>query len=271
MPFTSAELGRHDFAAYVLEHVSEAAVLLASGTRRIDITGAQAHVPRILNDGSATWVAEGQEIPSDAPDANEMVLVPKAVKNVVTLSNESIEDVEADVLESVGDALTRSVARALDLKAFSADAATAITPPGLLDLLSGVGSTGTVDVATIRARIAALMGVGANPNAVYVHSDDYQALDAETDNSGRGLLVPDPTQPGAQMLGGARLYVAPLPAAGTAIIAEAQQIVVGVRKDASVEASPHARFTADSMVVRVVGRFDLDVNDPAGIDVIRPA
>ena len=271
MPFDAATLGRHDFAAYVLEHVQQAAVLLNSGARRINITGTQAHVPRVLNDGNASWVAEGEEIPSDAPEADEMVLVPKGIKNTAVLSNESIGDVEADVLDAVGDALTRSVARGLDVKAFSADAATAKAPAGLLDLLDEIGSNGTVDVATIRARLAALMGVGAVPNAVYVHADDYAALDAEEDSTGRGLLVPDPTMPGAQLIGGARLHVAPLPEAGTAIIAEAQPIVVGVRKDATVDFSPHAAFTADSVVARVVGRFDWDVNDPAGIDVIRPA
>jgi HK97 family phage major capsid protein len=272
MPFTAADLGREDFAAYVLEHISRDSVLLNSGARRINIAGTVAHVPRVLTDGTASWTGEATEITSDAPTADEMLLTPKGVKNLAVLSNESIDDVEADVLTAVGDALTRSIARAVDVRAFSNSAATAIAPVGLMNasVLGGIAVSGTVNIATIRARVAALSAAGAVPNAVYVHATDYAALDAQSDTTGRGLLVPDPTQPGAQTIGGARIYVAPFAAAGTAIIAETGQINVGVRKDARVDFSADAKFTADSVVARVVARLDWAINDLAGISVIKP-
>lgn len=38
-----------------------------------------------------------------------------------------------------------------------------------------------------------------------------------------------------------------------------------------MDVSPHARFSADSVLARVVGRFDFDVNDPSGLLAIRAA
>lgn len=54
-------------------------------------------------------------------------------------------------------------------------------------------------------------------------------------------------------IAGANLHVVPL-AAGWAIVAEAAQILVGLRQDAEVEFSRHAGFS----------------NDPDGFSVIRP-
>jgi|SRR5215207_4537938 len=54
----TATWGQETWAAYVLKHLSAESVLLASGARRIDIQGKEAHVPRLLDDGGVAWVAE---------------------------------------------------------------------------------------------------------------------------------------------------------------------------------------------------------------------
>ena len=144
----TAAWGAEQWSAYVLEHLSAASVLLASGARRIDIVGKEAHVPRLIDDGTVSWVAEGDEIPSDAPDGDTLLLAPKKVANVVSLSNESITDSNVSVLSAVGDAMTRAVAREVDKVAFS-------PPPRhrrhRLGLLTGTlpGAAGTVDIDTI--------------------------------------------------------------------------------------------------------------------------
>lgn len=74
-----------------------------------------------------------------------------------------------------------------------------------------------------------------------------------------------PAPGGAERLAGAILYATPGIAAGTALVADASQIVVGIRKDASVDFSAHQRLSADAVVARVVARADWGVNDPAGL------
>lgn len=260
-----------DYASYVLEHITQQAALLVSGARLIEVSGKSAHVPRLLSNGNASWVGELQPIPSSAPDADDVVLTPKKLANLVSLSNESIADSSVSTLDTVGDAMTRSAGRAMDLQAFSALPATDISPAGLLDASRALPTTaGTVNIATIRARIAALVGIGARPAAVYVSAADFAKLDAENDSTGRGLLEPDPTRPGATTIAGARLFVVPL-ATGWSIICEPAQVLLGLRKDASVELSKHAAFGSDATTARIVLRADFGVNDKAGFSVIRPA
>jgi len=258
------------YAAFVLQNIEVQAALLRSGATLIPITGKSAHVPRLLSSGGASWVGELEPIPSSAPDADTVVLTPKKLANLVSLSNEAISDSNVSVLNGVGVAMTRASARAMDTQAFSALPETAVSPAGLLDASNALPSTvGTPNIATIRARIAGLVALGARPNAVYVGGAAYAALDAENDADGRGLLEPNPQVAGGTMIAGANLHVVPL-AAGYAIIAESAQILVGLRQDATVEFSGHDGFGTDSTTARIVLRADFGVNDLEGFSVIRP-
>ena len=51
-------------------------------------------------------------------------------------------------------------------------------------------------------------------------------------------------------------------------MAQADQIVVGIRSDATVAFSTDARFTSDGTVCRVITRIDAGVNDANGVCVI---
>ena len=257
----TATWGVQQWANYVLEHLSTESVLLRSGARRIDIQGTEAHVPRLLDDGTVAWVAEGEEIPSDCPDGDDLVLAPKKVANVCKLSNESIADASVSVLNSVGDAMTRAVAKEIDKKAFSMDAATATAPAGLL---TGTlpGTAGTVDIAGILTGIGVIEAAGGRATAVYANPVDLTAIRQAVVTG--GYSISDPTAPGVEAIGGARLYAVPSIPAGSALVAQADQIVVGVRQDASVSFSPDAGFTSDSTLARVVARADWAWNDRSG-------
>jgi HK97 family phage major capsid protein len=265
-PGLTSTWGAEQWAAYVLDHLSAASVLLASGARRIDVQGKEAHVPRLLDDGTVVWVAEGQDIPSDAPDADTLLLSPKKLANVVSLSNESIGDASVSVLNAVGDAMTRAVGTAVDAKAFSSDAGTATSPPGLLQ--AGIpGGAGTVTVDGILDAIGVIGAAGGVANAVYLNPVDLTGVRKEVVTG--GYSISDPTAPGAEAIGGARLYPTPAMTPSTALVAQADQIVVGLRQDASVSFSPDAGFTSDSTLARVVARVDFQLNDPDGVYHIR--
>ena len=95
-------------------------------------------------------------------------------------------------------------------------------------------------------------------------------LQLATDANDRPLLG---TTEGGMAATIAGLVVWPTPAvpAATAVIAEAAQVIVAVREDASVTVSDQFAFNADGTVVRVVARVDVGVNDPDGLCVIKAA
>jgi HK97 family phage major capsid protein len=66
--------------------------------------------------------------------------------------------------------------------------------------------------------------------------------------------------------------VFPTPALGpgTAVVAQADQLVVAVRSDATVSFSTDAQFEKDATSVRVVARIDGDVADAHGVATIHP-
>ena len=259
--------GAETWAQFVLDRLSTASVLLASGARRINITGRKAHIPRILSDGDVQWVAELTEIPSSAPTGDELVLEPKALKNVVSLSNESLADSPVSELDTVGDALTRAVATALDAKAFSADAATATAPAGIRSLALPA-QTGGVSLDNLIRATGTIAASGGVADVVYIAPADLTDLRLVKDADGRPLLQPDLQQGGAELVAGARIWPTPALPAGTALVAQADQLVVGLRQDAQVDFSAHSRFSADAVQARVVARADFGVNDPDGVVVV---
>ncbi len=266
----NAAHGAISWAQFVLDHLSAQSVLLRSGARRINVVGAQAHVARVLTDGTATFVAELAPIPSSAPTGDDLVLAPKKLANVVTLSNEAIGDSPIDELDGVGNALVRAVATALDARAFSASAATAVAFAGLLSVTLP-SQAGGVNIDNILRAIGTIAAAGGVANAVYIAPGDLTTLRLAKDTSGRPLLQPDLQAGGAERIGGAVLYPVPALPAGTALVAQADQIVVGVRQDADVTFSAHSAFTSDAVVARVVARADVGTNDVAGlVKVVTP-
>ena len=210
-------------------------------------------MPRTLTDGSAAWVDELEEIPCDAPTGDDLVLTPKKLGNVVTLSNESLEDSPVSELDAVGNALTRSVATAIDNRLFSAAAATSKAPAGLLPSIPL--AVGAVTLDNIIRAAGAVAGVGGIANAAFLNPSDVTELQLLTEDQRRlldfdleGIIVPTPALP-----------------QGTAVVGDAAQIVVGVRRDVGAEFSSHAKFTADGVVARVTARADFGINDPRGL------
>ena len=165
----TATWGRTEYASFVLQALREQSALLRAGARFIPINGRSAVIPRQLADPVSTWVAELEEIPSDAPTGDTITLLPKKNANVVVLSNESIGDAPVSELDAVGASLTRAVANALDAKAFSADAATATAPAGLLSYTLGSQDGGVASVDSFISAQGQVAEIGGNANAVFLN------------------------------------------------------------------------------------------------------
>ncbi len=87
----------------------------------------------------------------------------------------------------------------------------------------------------------------------------------EATGSNKPVLQRDLQAGGAERLVGATFFSTPGIAAGTALVADASQIVVGLRQDAEVKFSEHQKFTADAVVARIIARVDFGLNDLAGV------
>ena len=269
----NASWGAREWAAYVLDHLSTQSVLLRAGARVVPVTGRVAHIPRVLTDGTATWTAEGAEIASSAPTGDTLDLSPKALKNVVSLSAESVEDSPVGELDAVGLALTRSIATAIDVKAFSADAATALAPAGLRSTATALPTAiSAITIDALIMAVGAVEAVGAVANAIFLNPTDLTALrlvKTAPTGSNMPVLQPDLQAAGAERIAGAILWSTPGLPAGVALVGDAAQVVVGIRRDIEVAFSSDALFTSDSVAARVTSRLDWGVNDGRGLVLIK--
>jgi len=259
----NSTLGTTDWGAFILERLRTESALLKAGARYIAITGKSMVVPRLLDDGSASWVDELQEIPSDAPDADTITLTPKKLGNVVTLSNESIADAPVSELDLVGNSLARSVAVAIDARVFSTAVETAIAPPGLLTSMTA--AVGPVSFDSIISAIGSIEAIGGTASVVFAHPNDVTSLRLIKDTGGRPLLQPDLRAAGAESISGARVISTPSLPIGTVVICDPKQIILAVRKSVEVSFSAHSRFTADAVVARVTARATWALNDARGV------
>jgi HK97 family phage major capsid protein len=258
-----------EWAQYVLDNLSAASVLLASGATEIRTTGKAVHVPKFTADANTAWYDELEDIAEGCPPGVDMVLTPQKVAALCTISNETVADSNANVLDSVGQKMVRSVALAADKAMFNGTGGK--QPVGILNITPALPShVGTVDYAGIVTAAGIVRAAGGTPDAAYVNPSDMTTLQLATDANDRPLVGTTEGGMGATIAG---LVIWPTPAvpAASAVVAQADQIIVAVREDASVAVSDQWAFSSDGTGVRVVGRLDVGVNDPDGLCVIKAA
>jgi HK97 family phage major capsid protein len=256
-----------EWAAYVLENLSAASVVLASGATEIRTTGKAVHVPRFTGDAATAWYDELEPIGEGCPPGNELVLTPQKVAALCTLSNEVVADSNANVLDSVGSKMVRSVALAADRALFAGTGGK--QPLGILNQTPPLPNVALApDYVGIVTGAGLVRAAGGIPNVVYINPVDLTGLQLATDANDRPLV--GTTEGGmAATVAGMTLWPTPGVPAGTAVVADASQIIVAVREDASVAVSDQYAFNADGTVVRVVARVDVGVNDPDGLAVVK--
>jgi HK97 family phage major capsid protein len=271
-PGLSTTWGVEDWSSTLIEALVLESALLRAGATRVVSEGRVIHLPRLRVHPQAQWVAEMAQIPSDAGDADTLTLVPRKVADVLTLSNESIEDASVDELNAVGQAMVRGVAVQVDAAAFSSTAATATTPGGLLSATLP-GAAGTVDIDHILDGVGSIQSHGGDPNTVFANPTDITAIRKLKSTQGVYLLAPDGASvegAPATRVGGCALLPTNGLAAGTALVCEARYIQVGIRRDANVKFSEDSAFTSDAVVARVTMRIDWSVGDPNAFYEIHP-
>lgn len=276
MPITTTgglgqALTPEQWADFVLQHLSAQSVLIQSGATVVRTQNRVIHVPRITGDGGVGWYAELDPIGPGDPTGDELTLTPRKVAALSTLSNEAVNDSSPSALDAVGTAMMRAVALEADRAYFSGSGAANDQPTGVLTIAGLPSYVGAVDYAGIVTAAGTVRGAGGQPNALYLNPSDLTTLQLAVDGMNRPLIQPDAQQGMAETVAGLRLWPTPAIPPATALVAEAAQIVVALRQDATVSVSTDAAFNTDASLVRVIARTDLGVNDIKGLCVIKAA
>jgi hypothetical protein len=145
--------------------LSAAAKLISLGTQ-VNLTGiGSMRAPgRVTNAANAgTWIEEGLPIPMRAMLVTGAILVPKKLAVLTSYTRESAES--SNLEELVRVTISESTGLALDQKMFSADAASAAAPAGLLNgvtpLTAATGGGQAALVSDVSKLISALGIAGA--------------------------------------------------------------------------------------------------------------
>jgi HK97 family phage major capsid protein len=254
-----------EWAEFVLEHLSHGSVTLASGAMRVDTAAKTVHVPRVLNDGGMNWYSELEEIDFDAPDGDDLILIPRKAAKLVRLSNESINDSPPSLLDATGKAMIRVIGLGVDAALWHGTGGK--QPVGILENseVEIPFQEGAVDYKGLVQAAGRVRAAGGVPDVAYVNPMDLTELQLQEDGMNRPLIQPDAAKGMAPTVAGLSLFPSPAFEEGEAIVAQADQIVVAVREDASVKFSSEALFSSDGTVARIICRVDGGVNDPDGL------
>lgn len=225
----------------ILRPRSAAAQLIALG-QRYDLSGGSINLPKLSSEyPNMAWIGEAAPVPVLQGSLTSTTLTPKKLMALSALTNE-LADRSAEEAEGIiSDLLTTSAGRALDLKMFSADAATAVAPAGLFNGLAataGAAGGGQTALATdLRALTAAVAAAGGGGNLVVIASP-AQAMSIQVLGSG-GFTTP--------------VIVAPTLAAGTVAVLDANAFVSGFGADPKIEVAESAVIHLDDAAPASIG------------------
>ena len=97
-------------------------------------------------------------------------------------------------------------------------------------------------MANVVRRAASISAAGGQPDTLYLHPSDYMALQLAVGADDRPLIQPDAQLGGGVTIAGMRVSPTPAIGGGTALVAEAKQIVVAVGTDATLSSASESEF-----------------------------
>jgi HK97 family phage major capsid protein len=258
---TTATAYSHEFfRELILAPLYVESVVLAS-LRRIETTATAAYLPRVSG-ASVNWVPEGSEIPDSGAVVDLLPVFPRKVAALAIVSNEATGDAAADQL--VGEALARALATKVDEAFFRG--AGPVGPAGL-PAVDGIEAVDADPAAGLDAWIDALAAIennGGRGTAAFVSPASWAGLAKlkEATGSAKPVLADPATGPSGDMarsVAGVPVRVTPAVADGEAWLVDGSRVAAVVRLDGQVRADASARFTSDSLVLRVITRIDFGV------------
>ncbi|GFG94278.1 phage major capsid protein [Mycobacterium timonense] len=260
-------------ASLLVQPLEQASTFLAAGPVIYD-TNDSLRVPRIASGVSAGFVAEGSQISDGDVSFDEVTLLPstlKSIKTLVRVSNELIRQSVVGLEVVLQQRLVTDVANALDAALWDG-AGSSNTIKGIFRQ-TGI-ATGTLDLSAADSLIDGLATAQANhvsPTHWVMTSATFAALrklkvanPGETSDQDfrQYLFDPSTIQNGTafQLFGLPVIVTDNIPAVSTknrVALVDMSKVVVARDVDSDVFISPHLAADYDSVVIRVVTRFDV--------------
>lgn len=265
-------------------------VVLAARPRLIPVEGHSLQVPILSASSTVANVDENTAIAVSDPTLVAVVLEPKKFASLVLASNESLSDSEPALNAIIAADLLRSMATAIDVALLVGPGGAAPAKvKGLRNLanttagptLGAAGGVPTID--TFADAVAALETAGGNPetSAFFVSTGVWNVVrKIRAIANGNYLVNPDVSAAAKTSLFGVPVYVSRnipqnevVGASGAVcssiILADLDQVAVGVGQDVSIQLSEDFAFNTDQTAVRCTARLDIAALNPAAV-VITP-
>ena len=186
------------------------------------------------------------------------------------ISSEVVSDASRAAINQLGETMMNAVGLEVD-KAIFVGAGSPRQRVGILGQIDQEIDGDVVDLDNVIDAAGLIGDVGGEANSLFLAPSDWTSWQKVRDAQDRPILQPDVTQAAAPQLAGLSVYRTPALTAGTAVVAQSDQIIVAVRDDPSVEMSDQALFTQDGHVARITTRLDCAINDKRGLAKIVPA
>lgn len=259
----------------IIRPLQQESVAARVGLYKTGLTGHAFRVPIVAKDATASWVAEGEEIPVSQAELAEATAEFKKLAGLSIVSRELAEDSDPSAVDEIGRGLVRDLARKLDLALFTNAGANAPTGLSSLEGYTQVEAPETLTSLDpfITARFRAA-GVGAELAAYVMSPADAEelALLKESSTSAKRLLTESAGLPGSLAIDGIPVVTSPALTDGISWALPKAGVHVGIRQDATVDVDHSAFFTSDRVAIRASLRAAFAVSHPeAVVQIIAPS
>lgn len=271
-------LAPEGFRAEVIRRLNEESVM-RQVARVITISTHSVMIPRLTDELSAAWTAEGAPISESQPSFDQVEFTPFKLAALTLVSNELLNDSGVDVESLLAQLFAEKIA-AVEDQAFLAGTG-AGQPSGLLNEAAiervTTASAGAIDADDILALYDALPPQYRGNAAWIMHPNTMSQLRRLQDNNGQYLLVSGLAGAAPTTLLGRPVYLSsnmPAPASGADVIVfgdirRAYYIVD--RQELEVQRSTDRYFEQDLTAFRAIKRTDGKVVLPDAVRVLQMA
>ncbi len=257
---------------------AQSVIMSLPGVRTVTMTSDRTRFPRI-GGNVAYGVAEAATLTEDTADVDLVDLVAVRYAVYTEFSSELVEDMSADALAVFGDNALEGLARKIDAQFLEGNG----SGPGLVGIrnLAGVNSTSVAATPAdfdkwSDAKYEA-QADNADPSIWLGHPRSWNTLSkikTGLASDKTTLLAPSP-QTAAQELLGMPVYLSTQitltegAGAGSWMAAiDPSQLIIGIRRAASVEVSRDYKFGSDVVALRATARVGFAALNPEGISLL---
>ena len=276
---TATQLTSEQVLDFLIRPLEAASTFLSSGPQIYDTDGSPIRIPKLTSMGAPAFTAEGSAIAEVDPTFSEVTLLPSTIRPVSSItrfSNQLARQSVIDLTTSLQSKMVRDVADVLDSAFYTGTGAGTASPTGLLNY-SGITVAGSAIGTATPDHLYDALGAALDADVDIsrlrwvISPTDFVKLHKLKDSTGRGLVVPDPTQGAISRLLGFPVSVTskmPSTAAGgtaTVGLVDFSQIAVARDLTPTVTILPERYAEFDQQAIRVVTRWDAAPLNPEAV------